>query len=119
MNVLILEDTMTWQELLCHVCFRNGWQPISVQSAEEAIQKLQIEQIDAAILDLLLPDSLDTETSLEVVRLFAKRLPGKVCVVSGIDNLPSKIGGCPVVSKMFADIDTLSAAIRAAFELAG
>ena len=118
MNVLILEDTMVWQELLCEVCRRNRWQPVSAQSIEEAIELLRTERIDTAIVDLMLPDSMDTDTALDVLFLFKQRLPrGRVCIVSGVDNLPPKIAGCPTVSKMFEDVETLSDSIRAALGL--
>ncbi len=54
-TVLLVEDSLTETEILTRYLQQGGWTVISVKSVEEAQQKLQQQQPDLILLDVVLP----------------------------------------------------------------
>ena len=80
-NILVVEDRADWQDILCTTLARQGYTPRSAGSYQEALNRLDLEKFDLAVIDPVLDtanrfnrDGLsviqkirDTEPSLPVI----------------------------------------------------
>jgi two-component system, NtrC family, response regulator PilR len=77
MNILIVDDEEVLQDVLCVLIRREGHQPFSAYSGEEAIELLEREDIDLVLLDLMLPGM----NGMQVLKEIRQRQPEQVVVV--------------------------------------
>ncbi len=70
-NVLVVEDDPSARQVLGAVLRRSGFPPVAFDCASAALAGLEQQEIDAAVIDLLLPDMSGEELLLELRR----RLP--------------------------------------------
>jgi len=77
MNILIVDDEEVLQDVLTSLIRREGWNPISARTGEEALQILEREEVDLVLLDLMLP----MMSGMEVMAQIQSRDPDQVIVI--------------------------------------
>ena len=77
MNILIVDDEEVLQDILTSLIRREGHQPISAATGEEALALLEREEVDLVLLDLMLPGM----RGMEVLRQIRRRDTDQVVVV--------------------------------------
>lgn len=111
-RILIIDDDVTINDMLCKFLRKNGYETFSVYSGTEAILFLEKQEVDLLILDLMLP-GLTGEQVLEKI-MSQKKIP--TIGLSAKDDTQSKIhllknGADDYVTKPF-DINELLARIE-------
>lgn len=86
-RILIIDDDVTINDMLCKFLRKNGYEPFSVYSGTEAILFLEKQEVDLLILDLMLP-GLTGEQVLEKI-MSQKKIP--TIGLSAKDDTQSKI----------------------------
>ncbi|MFM8321489.1 MAG: response regulator [Chloroflexota bacterium] len=86
-TILTVDDYPTTLKLLYYQLRHNGYQVVTATSASEALQRLEENQIDLAILDIAMPD-MDGITLLQQLRADARyrSLPVIMLTASGLDS---------------------------------
>ena len=77
MNILIVDDEEVLQDVLTSVVRREGWNPLSARTGEDALRILEHEEVDLVLLDLMLP----AMSGMEVMKQIHRRNPDQVVVV--------------------------------------
>lgn len=77
MNILIVDDEEVLQDVLTSLVRREGWNPLSARTGEEALTLLDREEVDLVLLDLMLP----AMSGMEVLKQIQKRDPDQVVVI--------------------------------------
>ena len=77
MNILIVDDEEVLQDVLTSLVRREGWNPLSARTGEEALSLLEREEVDLVLLDLMLP----AMSGMEVMQQIHQRDPEQVVVV--------------------------------------
>ncbi|MEM7352988.1 MAG: sigma-54 dependent transcriptional regulator [Acidobacteriota bacterium] len=77
MNILIVDDEEVLQDVLTSLVRREGWNPLSARTGEEALSLLEREEVDLVLLDLMLP----AMSGMEVMQQIHRRNPDQVVVV--------------------------------------
>jgi DNA-binding NtrC family response regulator len=77
MNILIVDDEEVLQDVLSTLVRREGNNPLSAFTGEEALEILEREEVDLVLLDLMLPGL----SGREVLREIRRRDPQQVVVV--------------------------------------
>ncbi|MEM7582480.1 MAG: sigma-54 dependent transcriptional regulator [Acidobacteriota bacterium] len=77
MNILIVDDEEVLQDVLTSLVRREGWNPLSARTGEEALVLLEREEIDLVLLDLMLPGM----SGMEVMKQIHQRDPEQVVVI--------------------------------------
>ncbi len=67
-RILIIDDEISIQESLSGILEDEGFEAVSVSSAEEGIELLEEEHIDLVLLDIWLGDNMDGMAALEVIK---------------------------------------------------
>jgi two-component system, NtrC family, sensor kinase len=65
-RVLAVDDSVTYLEELSAQLSSDGYEIIKARSGKEALALLAVEQVDAILLDLLMPDLSGTETCKQI-----------------------------------------------------
>ncbi|HEY6138095.1 MAG TPA: response regulator [Thermoanaerobaculia bacterium] len=113
-RVLVVEDDGAIRALIKFLVQREAWTADEVSDGAEALSKIQNDQYDAIVLDLMLP-SLSGESILAEVRGSTPGELGRIVVVTASPRSLQKIdtsGVRAVLTKPF-DIDQLLDALRA------
>ncbi len=61
-RILAVDDSLTFLGLIAHELRREGYEVVRARSGEEALSLLEVEQVDAILLDLLMPEMSGTDT---------------------------------------------------------
>ncbi|MEM9554155.1 MAG: sigma-54 dependent transcriptional regulator [Acidobacteriota bacterium] len=77
MKILIVDDEEVLQDVLTSLVQREGWEPISATSGEEALRILGTQSVDLVLLDLMLPGM----SGMDVLRQIRRDDPDLVVVV--------------------------------------
>jgi two-component system response regulator PilR (NtrC family) len=77
MNILIVDDEEVLQDVLTSLVRREGWNPISARSGEEALHLLEHEEVELVLLDLMLPGM----SGMEVLKQIRRTDPDQVVVI--------------------------------------
>ena len=77
MNILIVDDEEVLQDVLASLIRREGWNPLSARTGEDALQILEQEEVDLVLLDLMLPGM----SGMEVMKQVHQRNPDQVVVI--------------------------------------
>ena len=77
MKILIVDDEEVLQDVLTSLVRREGWEPTSARTGEEALGILEQEEMDLVLLDLMLPGL----SGLEVMAQILERDPDQVVVI--------------------------------------
>ncbi|RMH19147.1 MAG: sigma-54-dependent Fis family transcriptional regulator [Acidobacteria bacterium] len=77
MKILIVDDEEVLQDVLTTLVRREGYEPLSAKSGEEAIEVLAREDVDLVLLDLMLPGM----SGMEVLRQIHRQDPDQVVVI--------------------------------------
>ena len=77
MNILIVDDEEVLRDVLSSLVRREGWNPLSAHTGEEALRILEHEEVDLVLLDLMLPGM----SGMEVMKQLYQRNPDQVVVI--------------------------------------
>jgi len=66
-DILIVEDDEDIGKLVSLSCRNEGWHPVHVKTAEEALIRIRADRFDVCVLDLMLP-GMDGLSFLKVIR---------------------------------------------------
>ncbi len=77
MNILIVDDEEVLQDVLTSLIQREGWNPLTARTGEEALRLLEEEEVDLVLLDLMLPGM----SGMEVMRQILDQQPDQVVVI--------------------------------------
>ena len=77
MNILIVDDEEVLQDVLTSLVRREGWNPISARTGEEALGVFEREDVDLVLLDLMLPSM----SGMEVMQQIHRQDPSQVVVI--------------------------------------
>jgi len=85
-TVLLVEDSLTETQVLTHYLRQAGITVVSVTSGEEAQLKLQVQQPDLVILDVILPGQSGFELCRQLkTNSLTQRIPVVICSTKGTD----------------------------------
>ncbi|MGQ4650079.1 response regulator [Lyngbya aestuarii] len=85
-TVLLVEDSLTDTQVLTHYLRQAGITVVSVTSGEEAQLKLQLQQPDLVILDVILPGQSGFELCRQLkTNSLTQRIPVVICSTKGTD----------------------------------
>jgi DNA-binding NtrC family response regulator len=76
-QILLVDDDISSLSVLCEVLTRAGYQIVSAQSGYEAMQRVEANVVDLAILDFNLPDT----TGLELLQQIKQLQPGVPVII--------------------------------------
>lgn len=96
-SILILDDDEAVRESFEYHFEDRGWKVKSISSPEEALQSIEEERPDCAIIDIRLPDMNGDEFIREVYRRNIK-LICVICTASPEYNIPNDISSFKGVS---------------------
>ena len=77
MNILIVDDEEVLQDVLTSLIQREGWNPLTARTGEDALRLLEQEEVDLVLLDLMLPGM----SGMEVMRQILDQQPDQVVVI--------------------------------------
>ncbi len=77
MNILIVDDEEVLQDILSTLVRREGWNPLTARTGEDALGILERAEVDLVLLDLMLP----TMSGMEVMKQIHQRDPDQVVVI--------------------------------------
>jgi two-component system, NtrC family, response regulator PilR len=77
MNILVVDDEEVLQDVLTFLIRKEGYNPLSAMSGEEALRILEREEVDLVLLDLMLPGM----HGMDVLREIRRRDPDQVVIV--------------------------------------
>ena len=110
-NVLVVDDEIYIRELIKKVLTSHGHKVLEAQNGHTAMDILNANRIDVAIIDLVMPEKGGIETMMEIretneqIKLIA--ISGKISTVNdSIQGLAQQFHVDAVLSKPF-DIDQL------------
>ena len=100
MNILIVDDEEVLRDVLSSLVRREGWNPLSARTGEEALRILEHEEVDLVLLDLMLPGM----SGMEVMKQLYQRNPDQVVVIKLSDcakraKKADQMGGPVVLSR--------------------
>ena len=85
-TVLLVEDSLTETQLMTHYLRQAGVTVISVTNCQDARLKLQMQQPDLVVLDVILPGQSGFELCRELkTDTKMKRIPVMICSTKGTD----------------------------------
>lgn len=116
-DILIVEDDEDIGRLVALSCRNEGWFPVHVKTAEEALVKIRAEKFDVCVLDLMLP-GMDGLSFLKVIRSMSILASLHIIIASAKDEDSDIVAGLELgaddyVVKPFSP-RVLTARIRAA-----
>ena len=116
-KILIVDDDRELRENLAEVLRENGYQTKSAASAEEAYEKLRLEEFDIVLLDYMMPKQSGLDALYEIKRLSPKTKMIMITAFASIDNAINAIkkGASDYISKPFK-IDNLLLTLRRVLE---
>lgn len=122
MKVLFVEDDPTFRELLQNLLEREGHQVITASGGRMALEELQRNRFDTAILDIGLPDINGLILYYEIKEKYPE-LASKVIFLTGLPFLEKAVRKLADLGAMFlskpVDQSTLAGALRVATGGAG
>ena len=77
MKILIVDDEEVLQDVLISLVRREGWEPLSAHSGEEALRLLEHQEVALVLLDLMLPGM----SGMEVMKQIHAKNPDQVVVI--------------------------------------
>jgi DNA-binding NtrC family response regulator len=116
-RILVIDDEATIRELVCDALAEHGYEVMTGDSAETAIEQLASTEFDAVITDL----QLDGMDGLGLCRFVSSNRPGlPVIVATGHGNIDSAVGALRAGAYDFVvkplDLETLSHVVGRALE---
>ena len=105
-RVLVVDDEPQVRSAVERALRREGYEVLSASSADSAYVMLSDAQVDAVLLDLLLPEMGGEALFLVLIRRWPYLL-GRIVIMSGHPNLdrehwPPELLACPRLEKPFA-----------------
>jgi len=114
-KVLIVDDEQIVQDVLVSLMKKNGYQPASVLTAEEALDVLSNDSFDLVLLDLLLPGM----SGLEAIEKILQKDPSlPIIMMTAYGTIESaveamKLGAFHYLTKPFKNEEVLNLAEKA------
>jgi two-component system nitrogen regulation response regulator NtrX len=87
-NILIVDDEKSIQESLAGILTDEGFTPVCVDSAEDALEKLQEESVDLVLLDIWMP-GMDGMVALQKIKENFPEL--QVIMISGHGTIETAV----------------------------
>jgi chemotaxis family two-component system response regulator PixH len=85
-TALVVEDSLTDKEIITGFLQRQGINFIVAQNAEEAFDKIQNNQLDLIILDVILPDRSGYEICRDLkAEMGTRKIPVLICSTKGTE----------------------------------
>jgi DNA-binding NtrC family response regulator len=84
-QILLVDDDTSSLSVLCEVLTRAGYQTVSAQSGYEAMQQVEANLVNLAILDFDLPDT----TGLELLQQIKQLQPGVPVIIMSANTSQS------------------------------
>ena len=114
-RVLVVDDEPAIRHAVGRLLRREGWDPVTVGTAGEALAALERSPADAILLDYHLPGMSGAALGAEIVERWPG-LAGRMVFVSGdpalsVDSFPAACRGARLLMKPF-DLLELSAVLR-------
>lgn len=122
-TILVVEDNPRHLRLIQGILEHEGWNTIGVFSAEEALQKLGIGEIEKNKEEVVLPDAVTIDVELplpgidglELVRKMrdnskTEKIPVVLITIHGYDKKVKEFAknyGCSIVPKPFDSMDVV------------
>ncbi|MGI8653678.1 MAG: response regulator [Pyrinomonadaceae bacterium] len=118
-KILVVDDDQELQDLVCFALAREGYDPLSAHDAFEGLELLAKENIDLALLDIMMP-RMDGLEMLSRLREHNDKL--HVIVMTAMSTPDTAITAlrdhaCDFLAKPF-DLGELLSAVKAVFDLA-
>lgn len=99
--ILVVEDEVNIQKLLCLILTKNGFTVIAAENGEEALKILQSGvSPDLILLDLIMP-KIDGITVLRTIRQDPKLRPLKVVLLSALAGNKNQTPGIETLADDF------------------
>jgi two-component system, sensor histidine kinase RpfC len=95
-RILVAEDNSTNQKVICKILERAGYQVSLVENGEEALDALEQQQFDLAIVDMQMPIMGGVEV-VKFYRFIDRKLPKMPFVMLTANATPDAIEECDVV----------------------
>ncbi len=89
-TVLVVEDNDLVRESFCHVLSQRGYTVVEAEDGQDALNKLEQDDVDAAIVDIMMPSMGGLELR-EV--LLARTPPVPTILVTGQPDLVADLMG--------------------------
>jgi DNA-binding response OmpR family regulator len=86
-TILVVDDDPSMRELLGEVLETEGWRAVTVSNGDEALKAAAEQQLEMALLDILMPGM----KALQVCRELTSRFHVPVIIISGIDSTGEKV----------------------------
>jgi two-component system response regulator AtoC len=107
-QVMVVDDDLSMCRFLNTFLSDRGYQPVTLDRAEEAVRRYHAERPAAIILDVVMPGPMDGLGALAAFRQIDRQVP--VIVLSGQGRTTTvvqamKLGAADFVNKPFADTD--------------
>ena len=84
-QIILVDDDTSSLSVLCEVLTRAGYQTVSAQSGYEAMQQVEANLVNLAILDFDLPDT----TGLELLQQIKQLQPGVPVIIMSANTSQS------------------------------
>jgi len=114
-KILIVEDDLDIQELIGFYLEKEGFETVKVSNGNSAIEKVQKEQFDCIILDLMIPGKLGLEVLKEIRFKMELKVPIIIASARGEDTdiiTGLELGSDEYLTKPFSP-QVLSAKVKA------
>ena len=100
-RLLVLEDDASLSDVLCESMRDRGHAPLPARSVGEALQLLERDEFEVALLDLMLPDG----SGLDVLRrIVEEALPTEAIVLTGHATVDTALQAPALVSTAGPDV---------------
>jgi DNA-binding NtrC family response regulator len=114
-KVLLVDDEQDFLEVMSERMENRGMEVSTANSAQEALEKIELEAFDAIILDFMMPemDGLETIKAIKKIKpeLQIILLTGQATLEKGVEAM--KLGAMDVLEKP-ADIEVLAEKVEKA-----
>ncbi|MBQ7153267.1 MAG: response regulator transcription factor [Clostridia bacterium] len=89
-QILVVDDDQNTRRLMDAILRNNGFQPLLCSNGEEAMNMMEIKQVDLIILDIMMP-KMDGYEFAEILRVSGSTIP--ILMVTAKESIDSKKRG--------------------------
>ena len=92
-TIMVVEDDPSISEMLTYNLTREGYEVITVTTAEDALKLLDEKDVDFFIIDIMLPGSMDGFDLIRVLKQSDKHKLTPILILSAKDDPADKVAG--------------------------